>query len=281
MNTVERISKFESILSIPDMDMRSLVSAKKIFRGYREERVIENCVFEDDVWHLCDEYSRYNFDFRITVDEFGEYAAYLKMTLAEFIDYWKTYVMFRMGELALLSLQEFIYSVKKVIRCPIRELAHIHEKESIMNASHLLDFFALLPSEKRENEIAEIEDALQSVDDATRMYSNGGQRKLASFDTYFRFGDIVDRFWKETEDESEKLFYFPIYLWWKVSGVLPLRPREFVLTPKNCLHHVNGEWKLTIRRNRIKGSRKRVSYHIRDDYEEQSYVIPETLEMAS
>ena len=69
MNTVERISKFESILSIPDMDMRSLVSAKKIFRGYREERVIENCVFEDDVWHLCDEYSRYNFDFRITVDE--------------------------------------------------------------------------------------------------------------------------------------------------------------------------------------------------------------------
>ena len=143
MNTVERISKFESILSIPDMDMRSLVSAKKIFRGYREERVIENCVFEDDVWHLCDEYSRYNFDFRITVDEFGEYAAYLKMTLAEFIDYWKTYVMFRMGELALLSLQEFIYSVKKVIRCPIRELAHIHEKESIMNASHLLVFFIL------------------------------------------------------------------------------------------------------------------------------------------
>ena len=66
--------------------------------------------------------------------------------------------------------------------------------------------------------VAEIEDALQSVDDATRMYSNGGQRKLASFDTYFRFGDIVDRFWKETEDESEKLFYFPIYLWWKVSG---------------------------------------------------------------
>lgn len=277
MNTVEKISKFESILSIPDMDMRSVVSAKKIFRGYREERVIENCVFEDDVWHLCDEYSRYNFDFRITVDEFGEYAAYLKMTLAEFIDYWKTYVMFRMGELALLSLQEFIYSVKKVIRCPIRELAHIHEKESIMNASHLLDFFALLPSEKRENEIAEIEDALQSVDDATRMHSNGGQRKLASFDTYFRFGDIVDRFWKETEDESEKLFYLPIYLWWKVSGVLPLRPREFVLTPKNCLHHVNGEWKLTIRRNRIKGSRKRVSYHIRDDYEERSYVIPETL----
>ena len=31
MNTVERISKFESILSIPDMDMRSLVSAKMMF----------------------------------------------------------------------------------------------------------------------------------------------------------------------------------------------------------------------------------------------------------
>ena len=77
-----------------------------------------------------------------------------------------------------------------------------------MNASHLLDFFALLPSENRENEITEIEDALQSVDDAMRMYSNGGQRKLASFDTYFRFGDIVDRFWQETEDERESCSTF-------------------------------------------------------------------------
>lgn len=277
MNAKIETNEFDSILLIPDMDLNSVGTAKDIFSSYRDKQVIDVGLFEDSVWHLCDEYSKYSFDFTLTEEEFKEYADYLKIGLSEFIDYWKTYVLFRMGELALSSLQEFIYSVKKVIRCPVKNLSIIHELESIRDAWHLLDFFVLLPSEGREQELSAIEDSLQLVDDATRMNAGSGQRKLASFDTYFKFSEIVDRFWAETDDVSEKLFFFPVYLWWKVSAVLPLRPREFVLTPKDCLHRENGEWKLSIRRNRLKGSRKSVSYRIRDDYEVQQYTIPENL----
>ena len=122
MSTAVEHNKFESILSIPDMDASSVKAAQKIFNLYRDKQTIERCLFDDVEWHLCDEYSRYNYDFTLTDEEFKEYAAYLKRNVDEFVTYWKTYVLFRMGELALLTLQGFIYSVKKVIRCPVKDL---------------------------------------------------------------------------------------------------------------------------------------------------------------
>lgn len=277
MDKVSIDGKIESILSIPDLDISSVAVARRIFQAYQEQNIIEAGTFSDNTWYLCDEYKKFTFEFDLDEAEFQAYAVYLHMELNEFLNCLKTYILFRMGELALSALQELICSVKKVICCPIKRLAKIYEYESIRNAGHLLEFFSLLPADGRERELTDLGNMLQIVDDVTKMSSHGGQRKLASFDTYFRFGDIIKRFWIETTDEKEKLFFFPIYMWWNISTILPLRPREFVLTPKDCLHFQNNEWKLTIRRNKLKGSHKTVSYRIQQDYEMQQYTIPEAL----
>lgn len=63
-------------------------------------------------------------------------------------------------------------------------------------------------------------------------------------------------------------------MWWNISGVLPLRPCEFVVTPRNCLREVNGKYILSVRRNRVKGTGKTKAYKINYDYEINEYTIP-------
>ena len=57
------------------------------------------------------------------------------------------------------------------------------------------------------------------------------QRSLAQFDSYFLFNDILSDFWKRDISNDTRLFYYPIYLWWRITAIIPLRPKEFILTP--------------------------------------------------
>ena len=116
---------------------------------------------------------------------------------------------------------------------------------------------------------------MEDVQDDFRKRAPTHQRTLASFESYFKFNDILSRFWEESTDEDEKLFYFPVYLWWNLSGVLPMRPREFVLTPRNCLKKSGDSWTLTIVKDKLKGSNRKVSYKISTDYERVTYSVPD------
>ncbi len=60
-----------------------------------------------------------------------------------------------------------------------------------------------------------------------------------------------------------------------MTSILPLRPREFLLTPYKCLRQdENGNYYLTIRRTMMKGSNgKKVTHKIEFDYKPQEYRI--------
>lgn len=100
---------------------------------------------------------------------------------------------------------------------------------------------------------------------------------MASFGTYFLLNDILDAFWEGNLSEDERLFFYPLYLWWRITSILPLRPREFILTPRNCLCIKDGKHCLTVRRNNLKGSNRRVHYNINNDYKLETYEIPKKL----
>ena len=54
-----------------------------------------------------------------------------------------------------------------------------------------------------------------------------------------------------------------------------MRPREFVLTPRNCLKKSGDSWTLTIVKDKLKGSNRKVSYKISTDYERVTYSVPD------
>lgn len=109
---------------------------------------------------------------------------------------------------------------------------------------------------------------------APRRSTTRQRRKLAVYQSYFRFNDLLDQFWKEASRE-EKNTFFPIYFWWKVTSILPLRPSECVLTPRSCIRKDNiGNWILTIRRTKLKGAIQAAEYSIERDYVKYEWRIP-------
>ncbi|MBK5261110.1 MAG: hypothetical protein JJE17_00880 [Peptostreptococcaceae bacterium] len=268
---------FTSILSIPNFDKATTKEAESIFNAYKKNKVILNGYFDDNVWHLCDEYSNVGFDFNIKDENFAEYGKLLKIDKKHFIAYMKTYIIYQLGELVLLSLQQIINGIKKVVSFPVKELTLISEELWVTFIGRIIEFFSMLPDNGNEDEVEDIINRLEKVDDKLKVNSWKGQRKLASFDSYFLFSDILDQFWNESRDEEEKLFFFPVYLWWKVTGVIPMRPREFVVMSRDCLKGSKDKWILTLRKDRLKGPNKTVSYKIDKDFIEVKYQIPNEL----
>ncbi len=106
-----------------------------------------------------------------------------------------------------------------------------------------LEFFELLAIEEEYYIIYE--------DMLAHSYSYD-KRLLPSFDSVFKFDDIIDTFIVEaTQIELE--FFFPIVLWWKITVNIPMRSREFTVTPYKCNNPDQNNYSLTIRRSTQKG----------------------------
>lgn len=84
-------------------------------------------------------------------------------------------------------------------------------------------------------------------------------------------------FWEHAGEEL-KVRYFPLWLWWHLTTILPLRPTEFTLTPRDCLSYTeDGQVKLNVRRTKMKKQRGLYTYRIAFDYELCTYTIPQGL----
>ena len=143
-----------------------------------------------------------------------------------------------------------------------------HERE-------ILSLLRLLPSSS--NYCGEL---IENVEDYLIFNSEkqpeNNQRTLAYYQSYLRFDDYIKLFWSEATDEQRKL-YFPVYLWWQVTMIIPLRPTEFTLTPRSCVVFCDKKYYIRLRRTKLKGSWKALTYTIDGDYQIEEYNIPEKI----
>ncbi len=229
------------------IDEETSNQAQGIFDDYKNKGVILNDCFNDDVWLLTNQVARISLSFRI------DQLMYLRTTQSwlgcsclRFVSCAKIYTLLQIGSLSLGSLQYLVNS--------LNEFAEISAYEQIPINVHTLEFLKMLPDSTEMREFA-----IESMEDQTlfsqHMKGLKLQRVLASFENYFKFNDYLEQFWMNAE-EKERIFYFPIFLWWKLTVILPLRPTEFVLIPRRCLSRENGENILTVRRTRLKGGGK-------------------------
>lgn len=268
---------YSSVIAIPEIDEITIADARRQFFAYKGKKIVETGLFDDDNWMLSDERDRRGFDFSINEAEFHDFSTKLNITVSELKEFLKAFVVCNMGALALTSLQHIILAVKRVAYS-VNEGNTFHLSESeVQWLNYVTDFLAMLPTDGREKAIDSL---LEQCDDALEQYcfsKNRTQRSLATFESYFRFHDVLKRFWDETTDEEEKLFFFPVWLWWNITGVVPMRPHEFVLTSRNCLEQLDGKYYLTIRKNKVKGSNKTKGYRLNEDYQTARYQIPAEL----
>ncbi|WP_203249045.1 site-specific integrase [Sporosarcina beigongshangi] len=87
------------------------------------------------------------------------------------------------------------------------------------------------------------------------------------------FSQSIDIYYQEikssnnsaTEWINEKLLYFPIIIWWKITTIVPLRPSEFCAIKRECLSEGEGNYYLHLPRHKYSKKHPNVVDKVRID----------------
>jgi hypothetical protein len=277
MNTRNR--KDESILVLPGsapMDILSIEAARAIRDAYVSQGVILDGDLGDGCFLTSDELSHVRFSFQNILEEDYQknWADFFELPFNTFRLYLECSVIFLLGKRVLAALRSLVLDLKTLISM---NSSSIHLKMDSLPFTHphlVVDVLLSLPvpdvnSAARDSIIATIEESAE--------VRRGVRRDLPDFKSILTFGTVLDDFWANTTPD-EKLFYFPVCLWWKITSILPSRPREYLVTPRDCIRlSADGEWYLTLRKNKLKGRSGQVRYKISEDYYVRDYPVPAQL----
>lgn len=268
---------FRSIKTIADFDDVMVHQAKDYFHDYVEKGIILTLDFEAYKWQTTNEYANISFLFNINRFQYKRvYESLFGIEYETFVDYLKSFIVLSMDQHVLISLQRFLRDIKRLVKETKQNILEDVYNIKITSPTLCIDFFSSLPCYETliMNQFLEQLDNLITIQYELKPRQ---QRQLAQFQSYFAFNDILKDYWEQQLPDEERLFYYPLYLWWQITAVIPLRPREFLLTQRDCLFEKNDKYYLTLRRNNLKGKEKGVSHKIAEDYYLTTYEIPEKL----
>jgi hypothetical protein len=255
-------------MPIHELDGALLRKAHEIFEGYKRSGVIVSGEYGDMSWTLTDEARNVGLTL-LTFEGGAKGAAMEKIgcTYRQYLMCAKAYIVFNLGELGLRTIQSISRAFNRFSVDPDMGVGK--------NAYHIAALLRLIPGGNAVRD-AIIEELEEKIDRTGWGKKQDAPRCLANFMSYLRFDEVLTNFWRNA-DGRRKLFYFPLYFWWKLTAILPLRPMEFLLTPRDCLRLHNGVSMLTVRRTKLKGGYEKIGYRIAADYSFHEYAINEPL----
>lgn len=265
LSTVEEYDYYTRYLKVRALDAEGVARAETAFLEYKNKGVIIDGTFRDDIWTMTDEVHTVRLYFHIDPEEYRRGAGHwLNCSRPDFILCMKAYTAFLLGSAVLPSLYEILRELKQ-IACMTPD-----EVQEVKNPRLAMEFLPLLSGDSEERDLA-----LERLEERSLAYARNRRspRKLGDFRAYLRFDKELREYWIHADDEKQRS-YFPVYLWWNLTAVLPLRPTEFLLTPADCLEKNGEEYILSVRRTLRKKGKRPVSYRIESDYEINRYEIP-------
>ena len=265
INGLARFDGYSYSYEIKCIDNNIIVESKKQFQHMKEKGIIRNHLYIDMVWVITDEVDTCSINFSIDEIAYENFCnRILNCSYKELQETLRVLITSNLGA-DIKTLQMKVRAVRKLVDF----LSGKDKFDSLLYcAAAIIELLIFLPGEsfQRDKLIDDLEYLVEQNKSALSFRKI--QRELAQYQSYFRFDDIISQFWCIASND-EKLLYFPIYLWWKLTSILPLRPLEFTITPRNCLN----EKLLTVRRTGQKGKRLNSQYSIEKDYKEKSYEI--------
>lgn len=265
----ENGSGYTRYLRLEKLDDITVKKAKRIFDHYVKEGTVITGTFDDNDWILNNEKNKVGLHFRINKAEYNEnsIADWTGCTAECFTECLKAYTVFQFGLIELTSLQLLVKDL-----CRLPGIAADKWSGSMDMQGYLEGFLEMLPGENPARDV--LIERIQEIGFVGKK--KGEPRKLADFSCFLDFGRTMKEVWKEL-DEERKIYFFPVYLWWNLTSILPLRVTEFLLTPRDCLSIGRKGWELSIRRTKLKKGMDRIKYKIKDDYKIYRYAIPEEM----
>jgi len=256
---------YRRYLFIQEVDEQTITRAKEIFRYYVAKGVITDCYFQSNIWNMNNEMERTTCRFNFSDAKYLEKAQrWTGCDAATFRLCAKTYCSLKLGSLAMMTIHLISLAITHVAESTQDEI-----KINLNITGYVAEMLEMLPGTYLERE-----GVIELLQKQARLYARRekGQRILTDFRSYFRFGEEINRSWEGMETKR-KLAFFPVYLWWNLTVIIPLRVTEFLMMPRDCLGWDEGNPTVIIRRTRLKGKGRGVTYKIESDYEKETYPI--------
>ena len=112
---------------------------------------------------------------------------------------------------------------------------------------------------------AEAKEYFETVSSVPQIFSQKS-RDLPCYQSILLFDYVINDFIQRT-NMQERARYYPVLIWWKISGVIPLRPCEVYQLPKECIYEESGKYYIHIERVKNKYKRKQYSSPVIKDFE--------------
>lgn len=269
---LEAVKRFDDYFYFEIIDQLSpevIDEAKETFEHYRSSGVIKAECYDASDWYILDGVhspQRIRFDFdevafqRVCHQKLG-------VTLDEYRTAMRVALMAAMGRVVALTLGALCREMRRLAV----ELDTFFDHLNPEHAEYYVNFLELLPGNTawKTTLIKRLETEVVRAGNARAKKA----RELSYAESYFLFDNYLNKFWSGASSD-EKLLYFPVFFWWKVTSILPLRPTECVVTPRKCLRiGDDGKNYLTVRRTLQKRVYKAISYDLEKDYVKKEYPI--------
>lgn len=233
-------------LSNAHFNKNDIQTYKKIFYDLREKGIIASGDFGNHIWpayYKGKKITRFIFDLEM----------YPFMNLAL-----KCFVLLSLNErldppnlnAKLTHIKDAIFATHGLSDPNIEEtfeawLSSKTEHVRIRNVPTIGYFISFIGHEK-ENELLEICDALYP-----QIGNINNVRELPNFKDVLLFDWIISDFRKKWTSQ-EKLYYYPIVLWWSLTLIIPMRSSEFCSLAYDCVSHKDGAYYIRIPRTKRK-----------------------------
>lgn len=89
-----------------------------------------------------------------------------------------------------------------------------------------------------------------------------GIRDLPSSQDILKFSLVVDDYFQPNMSEKDYLKYYPVYLWWNLTTIIPLRISEFCNIDRNGIRKNHGKYYIKLPRKKHNNRRIQVSDEI-------------------
>ena len=266
--------------------------SRKKFKELKDEGIIISGNFEDSKWLLTNEVHTTTLNFEFDEILYNKEAKKRNMyTYKQFVNSVKSYAVLNIKKKSMGTTRQYLHLFKKYTIAT----NYFNEKKSKNGLDTLgpMERFAPILQytqgylqytnfDGTEYYISLLDELIDEALALARITSGDDKRRsLSDFQSMMLFDRIIEDFWKRINNNSNKElkeFYFPLYLWWKITNIIPLRLTEFCVTPYDCIEESsNGKFYIYLRRTALKGNKKGqrryVSYKLDEDYKIYKYVI--------
>ncbi|EEM73502.1 MULTISPECIES: tyrosine-type recombinase/integrase [Bacillus cereus group] len=288
-----RMKDFEGIEEFSDdtFDLETSIDiSREILEQEQRLNFLSTCKFEDNIWILTKELKqqRAKIDFHSLVIHKG-----VSEKLLSIIKCWVAYLLEKYK--ARTVLKHFLALERVILISNVFKLDKIkdikkefEEKNSLMRlynciaVLNFIDYYSVIDRDGKYIEMfLEIKQGLKVPQTI---------RKLPPSHDVLKFSLILEDYMVKIEDKNAYYMYFPLYIWWTLSNLIPMRPSEFCSIERDCLFLDDGETYIRLPRTKLKQNIRGIQiidniyipeelYHMISEYikETQEFGVSETL----